>query len=90
MGTRALRSQHEAGLHVSNSLGRTPLHYAALGGMDEAAKALLAAGADLHVSDDAGVRPIHAAADRGHTRMCALLMDQGAEKVPPTLTEILH
>jgi len=37
--------------------------------------------ADLHVSDDAGVRAIHAAADRGHTRMCALLMDRGAEKV---------
>jgi ankyrin repeat protein len=54
--------------------------------MDEAAKALLAAGADLHVSDDAGVRPIHAAADRGHTRMCALLMDSGAERVPYTLT----
>jgi len=45
---RALRSQHEAGLHVSNSLGRTPLHYAALGGMDEAAKALLAAGSALN------------------------------------------
>jgi ankyrin repeat protein len=58
---RALDFLISHGLHVSDvdNFGRTPLHYAALGGRKCAVSALLRRGAHLHAVDSKGMTPLH-------------------------------
>ena len=59
--------------------GRTPLHYAAIGGLESLAEALLAAGADPNMVE---VRhrqtALHSCATHGHPSLAKLLVDHGA------------
>ena len=53
---------------------RTPLHEAALAGRCEAAKPLLAGGADVNAKDGNGQTPLFLAAHNGHLEMVQLLL----------------
>jgi ankyrin repeat protein len=72
--------KHGVAVDIANKQGRTPLHFAALQGMDKICQALVTAGASVAAADAGGVQPIHAAADRGHTMTVAYLIDSGADK----------
>lgn len=58
---------------------QTPLHEAARVGNVEAAKLLLAAGADATARDDADLTPLHVAAATGQCEIADLLLANGAE-----------
>lgn len=57
----------------------TPLHRAAERGHTEAARVLLAAGADLNATDKIGGTPLRYAADGGHAEVVGLLLASGAQ-----------
>ena len=61
--------------------GFTALHFAAFFGGDEAAAALVAAGADpdLRSHNDFSVMPLHSAAAGAHSAVVAILLDAGAD-----------
>ena len=67
-GVRAARDGHD----------RTPLHWAAYKGARDAARLLLALGADPAALDDEGAAPLHWAALKGHTDACLLLVRAGS------------
>lgn len=59
--------------HVTLQYGDTPLHYACFCGHTEAAKALIAAGADPNKPSRDGKTPIQSAAEEGHAPLLATL-----------------
>ncbi|RYP78165.1 hypothetical protein DL769_003246 [Monosporascus sp. CRB-8-3] len=59
--------------------GRTPLHLAALTGMDKAVRLLLDRGADVKAKDGYGATPLHWAAEGGHEAVTRLLLDSSAD-----------
>jgi ankyrin repeat protein len=59
--------------------GRTPLHWAVIGGSSEAAAFLIAHGADLEARGDDGQTPLEIAFDRGDNEIVDLLLQAGAE-----------
>jgi ankyrin repeat protein len=64
---------------VSNNIGQTGLHLAAMWGHDEACEALLAAKADVNVQNDWGVTPLHYAAQNSKYEVASLLLLNGAK-----------
>jgi Ankyrin repeats (many copies) len=60
-------------------MGRTPLHYAALGGKFDEAKSLLAEGADPNACDDNDWTPLHFASQNWQTDVASLLLSSGAK-----------
>jgi ankyrin repeat protein len=63
---------------TSESLGRTPLHYAAFDGNVSAVRALLRDGADPSVVDANGWTPLHAAAQTHSPELVEVLLEHGA------------
>ena len=61
------------GVNVKNRAGQTPLHLAARGGMVEAIKDLLAAGADPSLTNGAGDMP-EDVASRANNYECAAML----------------
>jgi ankyrin repeat protein len=61
--------------------GRTPLFHAATDNRLEAAKLLLAAGAQVDAQDEGGNSALHQAAQDYHPEMASLLIDKGGAKV---------
>lgn len=62
-----------------DSLGRTPLHYAAADAKEEEILRLITEGADPKVKDDNGWSPLHFAAQSNVPSILALLVEAGAE-----------
>ena len=63
--------------------GRTPLHYAALGGLvDHLASLLHARGEDIDLPDRAGWTPLHFAASASSAACVGLLLERGAHVDP--------
>ena len=58
--------------------GMTPLLYAARDGRVEAARALLAAGADIELADANGIRPLLTSVLNNHLDVARLLVEKGA------------
>jgi len=70
-----------AGMDVNavDSLGNTPLHYAAAAGHSQAVVSLLATGALPDIQNQAGDTPLHKAAGRGHREVVDSLVSAGAD-----------
>ncbi|WP_206789071.1 ankyrin repeat domain-containing protein [Amycolatopsis sp. MtRt-6] len=62
--------------------GRSELHYSALEGTGEQARALLAAGEDPNLGDRDGFTPLHMAAEEGNLEVATVLLDAGAQVDP--------
>jgi len=62
----------------SDSEGWTPLHYAAYGGVVEAAQVLLDYDADINTPDEDHWTPLHLAAFKGHPQVVDTLLQRGA------------
>ncbi|OXM61368.1 ankyrin repeat domain-containing protein [Amycolatopsis vastitatis] len=58
--------------------GRSELHYCAIEGTAEQARALLAAGQDPNLADRDGFAPLHAAAQQGNLAVAEVLLEAGA------------
>ncbi|MEQ4618860.1 MAG: ankyrin repeat domain-containing protein [Corticimicrobacter sp.] len=71
----ALTGDARIDLNAENSLGETALMYAALEGQEQRVNRLIERGAKVV---KLGWTPLHYAAAGGHTRIAALLLDQGA------------
>jgi len=65
-------------VNKKDSLGNTPLHWAASGGHFEACELLLKKGAQVNVVNNAGDTPLHRAAWKGGPKVCQLLIEKGA------------
>ena len=63
----------KAPVEAENHTGFTALHHAAESGSIDAARILLAAGADPDHPNKSGVRPLMTAMDNGHTALAKLL-----------------
>lgn len=76
-----LLDQNRDFVNMPDDAGCTPLHYAAYFGHLEAARYLLAIGADVAVAslDPLRNQPLHAAATSGHADIVRLLLDGGAD-----------
>ncbi|KAJ3454410.1 hypothetical protein MRS44_018304 [Fusarium solani] len=72
-----LSNDHE--LDLEDSLGRTPLSYAAANGHEAVVKLLLDKGADTESKDQNGQTPLSYAAANGHEAVVKLLLDKGAD-----------
>uniref|UniRef100_A0A0K0FLF7 SOCS box domain-containing protein n=1 Tax=Strongyloides venezuelensis TaxID=75913 RepID=A0A0K0FLF7_STRVS len=59
--------------------GLTPLHYACFRDYLEAAKLLIARGANINAIDEAGYTPLHLCAEKGHFKLIELLVDNMAK-----------
>ena len=70
-----------ADMHALDSIGRTPLHYAAEMGFHPIVQVLLQAGAPTDVKDRAGDTPVDLAQRRGLTDIVAMLQ-KGAPAQP--------
>jgi ankyrin repeat protein len=60
------------------SNGKTPLHYAALGGGVRIAELLIKKGADIEAEDNDEWTPLHMAALKGEKQVADLLLSKGA------------
>jgi ankyrin repeat protein len=66
-------------VNTLNRAGLTPLHYAAIGGHVDAAKVLLANGADVEAERIGGFTPLHDAIVKKQRDVAELLIAQGAK-----------
>jgi len=71
-----------AEVEATDEGGRTALHYVAVHGNAEIARALIDAGADVNASDNTGWTPLHSAAIHQHLGLAKLLLKNGAEVDP--------
>jgi ankyrin repeat protein len=69
----------DADVNVTDELGETPLHIAAVRGYLQAASMLIAKGANVNAGDVRGLTPIHAAAWAGNNEIVEMLIDKGAD-----------
>jgi ankyrin repeat protein len=60
------------------SFGDTPLHIVAIWGDVEAARVLIASGAEIDARGEDDFTPLHNAVEQGHTEVVELLLDAGA------------
>jgi ankyrin repeat protein len=67
---------------VVDRQGRSELHYCALEGDGERARALLAAGHDPDLGDREGFTPLHLAAQEGNLAVATVLLEAGAQVGP--------
>jgi ankyrin repeat protein len=65
-------------VHRKDTLGNTPLHWAASGGHYQATDLLIKRGADVNAVNNAGDTPLHRAAWKGGPKVCELLINAGA------------
>jgi ankyrin repeat protein len=63
---------------MTDRLGRSELHYAALTGSAADAVRLIQSGEDPGLADNDGFTPLHFAAQQGNTGVAAALLDNGA------------
>lgn len=56
-------------VNALDAKGRTPLHHAAIGGREKAAKLLIDAGADINVRDSENMTPLARAIASGHNEL---------------------
>ena len=61
--------------------GDTALHWAATGGHNAVAQAVLLRGGDARLAISVGSTPLHVAAQQGHTTVVALLLRDGKQQV---------
>jgi len=83
-----------------DTLGNTPLHWAASGGHAQACQLLLEQGADVNALNQFGDTPLHRAAWKNHIKTCELLLQHGAgpsrevknkdDKMPVELARLLE
>ena len=66
-------------VNVRDSIGETPLHYAARWGHKGIAELLIANGADVNAKHDYGYTPLHWTANNGHKEVVELLIAKGAD-----------
>ncbi|KIW78791.1 hypothetical protein Z517_08630 [Fonsecaea pedrosoi CBS 271.37] len=71
--------QYRHHIHAADSMKRTPLHWAATRGDEDAVRCLLEAGADVNCRDDFGNTPLTFAASTGSVRLLELLILHGAD-----------
>ena len=71
--------QRGVGLEAKDENGRTPLLWAAMGGRNLVAEALIELGADVNAKGNLGETALHGAAFRGATEVAELLIDNGAD-----------
>jgi len=76
--TKILEKKPEL-VNTLNRAGFTPLHYAANGGHVDAAKVLLAHGADVEAERSGGFTPFHDAIVKKHRAVAELLIAHGAK-----------
>lgn len=84
LGTRAdveriLKTEPAMRDVATESLGSTPLHFAALNADSGPLKALIAAGANVNMRDSTGATPLHMAAFATRTEHAKLLLKAGAD-----------
>jgi ankyrin repeat protein len=65
-----------ANLHVTQSQGYTPLHYAAMNGLDQVVRSLLAHGVDASMKDHQGKTAYDLAIEGGKTSTASLLKEE--------------
>lgn len=72
-------------LNLFDDLGKTPLHYAAMGGHLDVLNVLLAAGADVNAHDERviGNTPLREVADTCSFEVAKILVDAGADPAIP-------
>lgn len=63
---------HGAAIESRNRAGFTALHLAAEGGSEQAAEALLTAGADAQAANSDACRPVETAREEGHDKVARL------------------
>ncbi len=69
-----------AGDHITDTMGRTPLHLAAISGNFKAVKMLLSSRAyDVNTQDDSGKTPLHYALKNNKFELASILLDHGAD-----------
>ena len=64
---------------LDNSLGRTPLMHAVLGGSQPVARLLIQEGANLNGVDSKGEAALYLVSSRGHQELTLLLLEHGAD-----------
>ena len=69
-----------ADVNIANTVGETPLHWAAKCGYVEIVRQLHASGADLTNPDIYGYTPLHYASDSGFLRVVTFLIENGADR----------
>ncbi|EER25757.1 ankyrin repeat containing protein [Coccidioides posadasii C735 delta SOWgp] len=74
---------HPEDLNATDSMGRTPLAWAAARGDSRSVVTLLSHGADPNITDVQLSGPVSNAAARGHTVCVRLLLEAGADPDPP-------
>ncbi|WEW59842.1 hypothetical protein PRK78_005323 [Emydomyces testavorans] len=74
---------HPEDLNLTDSMGRTPLAWAAARGDSRTVVTLLSHGADPNIMDVQLSGPVSNAAARGHTICVRLLLEAGADPDPP-------
>ncbi len=67
------------GVMTRDSSGDSPLHAALWAGDDEAAKALVGAGADVNAPGEMSETPLHVAVAQGNAGMARHLLEHGAD-----------
>jgi len=71
--------KHGADVNAKNSMGETPLHWAAANANPDTAKLLLEHGADVNAKDNMGWTPFHRAAANANPDNAKLLLEHGAD-----------
>ena len=66
-------------LSMADEYGRTPLFLACQNGRVDAARSLLAEGAEVDRANKWGATPLYAACQNGHVDAARLVLDKGAE-----------
>lgn len=76
--TQLLRAR-PGDVRTRNNFGITALHYAAIGGHQEIAAQLLAAGANVNEGTQTGITPLYGAVSEGKAEMVRFLIRNGAD-----------